>query len=251
MIKEFTKKLLFYTTVPKCVCCRDRLDIDDRALCKSCMKEYEAAKQNVCSVCFKQLSSCKCSNKYLKNHMMPKLIKIFRYKPSSGPNERVAANELIYNIKRAKRRDLLDLISDEMIISIKNSLDIRDLIITNVPRKRSRVLKYGFDHSREIAKAIASKLGLKYVAVLKSKSKAPQKKLHGEERIKNAQFGILGKKHNLKGKRILLVDDIVTTGASMGASAMFIRALGAKEVIGACLAITYKDEYTPFLQSFE
>lgn len=181
--------------------------------------------------------------------MMPKLLKIFRYKPSSGPNERVAQNELIYNIKRTRRRDLLDFISDELILSIKNCVDTEDLLITNVPRKRTRVLKYGFDHSQEIAKAISKKLGLKYVRLLKSKSKAPQKKLRGEERIKNAEFDVINKREIVKGKKILLVDDIVTTGASMGASAMLIRAIGAKEVIGVCMAITYKDEYTPFLHS--
>ena len=179
--------------------------------------------------------------------MMPKLLKIFRYKPSSDPNKRIPANQLIYVIKRVNRRDLVDFISDEMIVAIKNSIDFKDYILSNVPRKRSRVLKYGFDHSEEIAKSIANKLGLKYIKLLKSKSKLAQKKLHGEERIKNAEFDILKKKQNLKAKRVLLIDDIVTTGASMGASAMLIRALGAKEVVGACLAITYRDEYKPIL----
>ena len=179
--------------------------------------------------------------------MMPKLLKIFRYKPSSDPNERIPANQLIYVIKRVKRRDLIDFISDEIIITIRNSIDLKDFVLSNVPRKKSRVLKYGFDHSEEIAKAISKKLGLKYIKLLKSKSKRAQKKLHGDERIKNAEFDIIKRKQNLKGKRVLLLDDIVTTGASMGASAMLIRALGAKEVVGACLAITYRDEYKPII----
>ena len=247
MTKDFFRKILFYLTVPKCICCGKKLNIEEKALCKTCFSEYEESKNTTCSLCFSRLSSCQCSNKYLKSHMMPKLLKIFRYKPSSDPNERIPANQLIYVIKRVKRRDLIDFISDEIIITIRNSIDLKDFVLSNVPRKKSRVLKYGFDHSEEIAKAISKKLGLKYIKLLKSKSKRAQKKLHGDERIKNAEFDILKRKQNLKGKRVLLLDDIVTTGASMGASAMLIRALGAKEVVGACLAITYRDEYKPII----
>lgn len=244
--KNFVKKLLFYMTVPKCVCCGEKLDFDDRALCKNCLQEYDASKNSFCSLCFKRLPYCKCSNKYLKSHMISTLIKIFRYKPSSDPNEKIPSNQLIYVIKRVRRKDLLDFISDEMINAIKNSINYENYVVSNVPRKRSRILKYGFDHSREIAEAISKKLGLKYVKLLESKSKAAQKKLHGDARIKNAEFDILKKHPDVNGKRVLLIDDIVTTGASMGASAMLIKALGAKEVVGVCLAITYRDDYRPF-----
>ena len=250
MVKDIFQKILFYMTVPKCVCCGEKLDIDDRALCKDCLKEHKRTKDSVCSVCFKQLSSCKCSNKYLKSHMMPKLIKIFRYKPSSDPNEKIPSNQLIYVIKRVRRKDLLDFISDEMIEAINNSIVTDDYVISNVPRKRSRVLKYGFDHSQEIAKAISEKLDIPYVKLLKSESKTAQKKLHGDARLKNAEVDVLKRHPDVKGKRVLLVDDIVTTGASMGASAMMIRAIGAKEVTGVCLGITYRDEYTPAIRSF-
>ena len=246
-IKELYKRIVFYASVPKCVSCRERLDIDDRALCKSCKDEYEEIKSSkTCSVCFKCLDECKCTNTYLEKHMMHKLVKVFRYKPSESVNERIPSNQLIYVVKRVKRRDLLDFISDEMITSIKNSIKYENYVITNVPRKRNRVMKYGLDHSAEIAKCISRKLGVEYVKLLKSKSKKAQKKTHGEERLKNAKFDYVRKPDDVEGKRVILVDDIVTTGASMGASAMLIRALGAKEVVGASLAITFRDVYRPF-----
>ena len=223
--------------------------MDDRALCKSCYKEYENTKLVNCSLCSELLCRCSCSSEYLEKHSVKRIVKLFRYALPSESNERIPANELIYNIKRVKRKDLIDLISDEIIVAIKNSIDYKDCLITNVPRKRDRVLSYGLDHSREIAKAISKKLDIEYISVLKSKSKNPQKKMHGEQRLKNARFDYI-KRPNLKGKRVLLVDDIVTTGASMGHSALLIRGLGAKEVIGACMAIAYKDKYKPFVNSF-
>lgn len=248
-IKELYKKIVFYASVPKCVCCKNALDFDDKALCKQCKEDYERIKDRKCSVCLKHLYECKCVNEYLEKHMMHKLVKVFRYKPSESVNERIPSNQLIYIIKREKRIDLLDYISDEMIYAIKNSLKYENYVITNVPRSRVRVLKYGLDHSAEIAKMISKKLNIEYVGLLKSKSKIAQKKTHGIERLKNAKFDYLKNHPDVKGKSVLLVDDIVTTGASMGACAMLIRALGAKEVAGATMAIAFKDTYRPFLES--
>ncbi len=248
-MKEFVRGMFFYMTVPKCVSCRTKLDRSDKALCVECMKEYELTKDRTCSVCFKKLYECKCPNEYLENHMVRRLVKVFRYKPSDNSEEKVPANELIYNVKRVKRRDLIDFMSGEVADAIKKSLKYEECVITNVPRKRSRVLEYGLDHSEEIARAIAKKLEIKYVKLLKSKLKTPQKKVHGEARIKNAEFDYLRHPPSVSGKRVIVFDDIVTTGASMGASAMLIKGLGAKSVYGACMAIAFKDKYKPFQKS--
>ena len=248
-MKEFVRGSFFYMTVPKCVCCRTKLDRADKALCGECIKKYELTKDSICSLCFKKLCECKCANEYLENHMVRRLVKVFRYKPSDNSEEKVPANELIYNVKRVKRRDLIDFMSGEVADAIKKSLKYEECVITNVPRKRSRVLEYGLDHSEEIARAIAKKLDIKYVKLLKSKLKTPQKKVHGEARIKNAEFDYLRRPPSVSGKRVIVFDDIVTTGASMGASAMLIKGLGAKSVYGACMAIAFKDKYKPFQKS--
>ena len=245
-IKELYKKAMYYLAVPKCVCCREILDADDTALCKECFKDYKNTKLSNCSLCSNVMSRCTCSNGYLERHYVKRLVKIFRYKPPTGPNHRIAANELIYNIKREKRRDLLELITDELADALNSGVEYSGYAVTNVPRKRSRVLKYGHDHSEEIARLLAKKLGLEYVKLLKSNSAKPQKKTHGDERLKNARFDYLKKLPDVKGKRILLVDDIVTTGASMGNSAMLIKGLGAKEIVGVAISVAYKDKYVPF-----
>ena len=245
-INKIYNSALYYLTVPKCVCCRERLDIDDKALCKDCLKEYRNIKLSNCSICSLPLEKCSCVNDFLDRHYVHKLVKLFRYKQPAHPNDRMPANELIYNIKRTNRRDLLSFITDELVSAIENTVDYKKFIITNVPRKTSRVTKYGLDHSAEIAKSIAKRLNIKYVKTLKSTSKKPQKKTHGDERLKNAKFDYLRKSPEIKGKNILLVDDIVTTGASMGNSAMLLHGLGVKRIVGVCLSIAYRDKYKPF-----
>ena len=244
------KDILFYLSVPKCVCCDNRLSKGDRALCSPCFSEYlETKRLSQCSHCLKNFSECLCPNDYLEKHFVHKLIKLFRYKPSESVDERIPANQLIYVAKRNKRIDLLDLVSDDLCHAIKASINYDGYVVTSVPRDRKRVRKYGFDHSECLAKAIAEKLGLKYKKLLKSKSKKAQKKTHGEERIRNAVFDYKKRIPDLKGKKVLLVDDIVTTGASLGNSASLIKGLGVKSIVGVCIGVTYKDKYVPFLKT--
>ena len=58
--------------------------------------------------------------------------------------------------------------------------------------------------------------------------------------MKNADFVLRKSAEGLKGK-VLIVDDVVTTGASMGTAAALIRSLGIKDIRGLTLAISYPD----------
>ena len=60
------------------------------------------------------------------------------------------------------------------------------------------------------------------------------------ERRKNADF-VLTKDVDLAGKRVIIVDDIITSGASMANAATLLRSLGCRDITAACLAIAYKD----------
>ena len=242
MKKSLFRKILFYISVPTCTACGDRLDLHDGALCKRCLPEYRELKKRDCSVCAKPISRCACSNQFLENHYVKRLVKVFRYLKHK---ESAVSNNLIFSLKKDNREDVLSFLSSELEASVRASIpNISEFIITNVPRRKRAIVKFGIDHSALLAKRLAKGLGCEYKKLLKSKSKRPQKTLHGRERIKNVEFDI--KDISLKGKRILVVDDIVTTGASMGSAAALLHAVGAKETVGAALAVAYKDKYTPF-----
>ncbi len=243
-IKKFLNDVFYYVTVPKCASCGVRLLKNDRALCSDCHKEYLNAKLSDCSLCGKILSECECSNKYLRSHFLSKLIKVYRYIPEEEP----PTNQLIYRLKRENREDIRKFLSNEIIEAIKNkNLDLSDFIITNIPRRKKSIKKYGFDHTEKLAKILSKELSLEYVRLLKSEAVRDQKQNRDRaERIANAKFDYLPKAPDIKGKSVLLVDDIVTTGASLGAAAILIHGLGAKKIVGVTIAIAYKDDYTPF-----
>ncbi len=245
---NFFEKLLFYLSVPKCVCCGERLTISDTALCRICKKDYFDHKARNCSVCSKNLPECTCTNDYLKNHSIKRLVKIFRYINRDDKERKFPSNMLIYSLKRDNRNDVLEFLAQELAASIKKNIAPTKMgyLITSVPRRPKAVRHYGIDHAKLLAKSVAKKLDIPYAVLLKSTAKAPQKKMHDKERISNATFDYKKTNIDASGKRVIIVDDIVTSGASMGACAMLIRALGARETVGAALSIAYKDKSVQF-----
>ena len=234
----FLDKLLYLISVPKCVSCGKRLAYHEKALCTSCLKSYTEICTRNCSRCAMPLSECSCSTPYLEAHYVKTLIKVFRYQ---NREENIAANSLIYSLKSDNRSDVLNFCTDELIDAMKAS-NIHPLgcIITNVPRRRSQIVKYGIDHAKLLAENISKRTGATYMNLLRSNVKTAQKEVYGKERENNVDFDVINDA-DLKGKTVIIVDDIVTTGSSMGAAAMLIRGLGAKCIIGATIAIAYKE----------
>ncbi len=242
-LKSLFDAILFYLSVPKCVGCGEKLSIHDRALCPSCIEKYENIKQRNCSLCAKTLDRCSCSNNFLEKHYVKKLVKVYRYLYQ----ETTPSNNLIYSFKRDNRKDVRDFLADELADAISAScVGMENFVFVNVPRRRSSIVKYGIDHAKLLAKSLAKRFSAEYYQPIISKSKKPQKTTVGKERIRNARFKLKRRTKDLAGKTVVIVDDIVTTGASMGSCAMLIRALGTKKIIGATIAVAYKDPYTPF-----
>ena len=245
-IKELINRAIYYVSVPKCVCCKDKLDYGERGLCKRCIKGYEEHKRRNCPKCSKILSECFCTYDSLESHGIKNLIKIFRY---SKTEQSLPSNYLIYSMKQDNRKDVIDFLADEMSDSINKCIneDLSRYVITNVPRRKRAIVEFGYDHAERLAKAVSDKLNIEDVELLRSKSKKPQKSVYGHARVENAKFEYKCKNdYSLKGKSVILIDDIVTTGASMTNCATLIRGLKPRKIIGACLGTAYKESYIDF-----
>lgn len=240
-VREIMRKILYYVSVPKCVNCKQKLDYEDRGLCKRCMRTYNEHKTRNCSRCSKKLIECSCPSEYLLAHGIKQISKVFRY---SKAEQSRPSNYLIYSLKQDNREDVIEFLADEMVSSIKNSFDITKgkYLITSVPRRRNAILNFGFDHAEILAKNVSQRLNIKYERLLVSRSKNAQKSVVGAARLSNAKFDYKNKKNlNLSGYTIIIVDDIVTTGASMSSCAILLRAFRPRRIVGATLGIAYKD----------
>ena len=113
-------------------------------------------------------------------------------------------------------------------------------VITSVPLHKKDRRKRGFNQSELIAKELAGILGKPYCRMLvKTRQTKPQKALKYSERIVNVD-GAFDVKNPRKicGRRILLVDDVCTTGSTLSECESMLRKAHANTVICASFAKT-------------
>lgn len=114
-----------------------------------------------------------------------------------------------------------------------------DLVVP-VPLHVTRLRKRGYNQSAWLAKSLAKQGGLAWNPfVLRKVSLTPvQTGLPRGERLKNVRNSFAVDSDQVAGKRILLVDDVYTTGATLEACARVLKKAGAKEVDTSVIART-------------
>lgn len=117
-------------------------------------------------------------------------------------------------------------------------------MVTWVPTSFLRKLRRGYDQSELLAKAIGNELGIKHQRTLhKIRNNPPQSKLKGHSGRRANVLGVYTPCHPEKfaGKRILLVDDVVTTGSTASECARILMTSGAAEVNLIAIAAATQD----------
>ena len=242
-VKDYLKRLFF---VHKCASCRQILPYEcfDEALCDKCRAAVEGAKTESCPECFKGACECVCQTKMLSSAGSLCLCKLFFYHTDK---ENEPQNRLIYSLKHYPNRRAFSFAADEMWKCINRELENMELsgeseslVFVSVPRGRAALRQYGFDQSDEICKRMSKISGIPYVKALSRKNGGKeQKKLTSAERKSNIQKLICKNElyaEQIKGKYVLLFDDIVTTGSSMSVCITILRKMGAKGIICCSLA---------------
>jgi len=113
-----------------------------------------------------------------------------------------------------------------------------DLIIP-IPLTRKRLLERGFNQSLLLAKELGIRTGLKVKGdiLIKVKETPPQTSLGSKERRSNLKGAFFLKEPSLVfGKRVLLVDDVFTTGSTLREAFYVLKQAGAKTVMAVTLA---------------
>jgi len=117
-----------------------------------------------------------------------------------------------------------------------------DAVLVPLPLHPLKKRKRGFNQAEVLAKAIAEITGLELcLALERIRDTPPQSGLHPRQRIENVQ-GAFKVTSNVAGKRVVVVDDIYTTGASLEACAQALIEAGAVEVFGVTLAVVGRKE---------
>lgn len=137
------------------------------------------------------------------------------------------AQQLIYTLKYGHARDATLVIANCLAEFNFNSQAVLVPIPTATRRRRMR----GFDQSELITKHLAQKTGLLMVGALSRSGQSRQVGSKRAQRLEQVQSVFRAVKLTLvKDKTVILVDDVLTTGATIEAAARVLRAAGAKQV---------------------
>ncbi len=158
-----------------------------------------------------------------------------------------AARKLVVGYKDASERRLAPVIAATMETALVEAscwpaddgaarFDVEAIdAVCFVPATSAAYRRRGFDHMDEVSRCLASFLGLPVADVLARPQAQDQRELSREQRALNSEgtFELVG---DVSGCSLLLLDDVVTTGASMRSAARALLASGAEEVVACALA---------------
>ena len=118
-----------------------------------------------------------------------------------------------------------------------------DLIIP-VPLHYMRLIKRKYNQSALLANEISKLTDIKcdLFSLKRCKNTVPQVKFAGRERIRNIRGAFVVKKpENIKGKNIVLIDDVMTTGSTLKECAIALKKAGAKKIYALTAARTIRE----------
>lgn len=202
---------------PRCAVCGKVLDID-KGLCDECIAEFDFIKDAVCYRCgrpFGNLSDGRghgvcASCLHRKRHL-------FRFSRSAfGYDE--FSKKLILDFKFHDRTDLASLLAKMMYVAGSDIFAAGIDVIVPVPLHYTRLLKRRYNQSALLARELGRLSGVKVCcdAVAKIKMTRPQAECSGAERLSNVKDVFAVKRpEEITGKRVLLIDDVLTTGATL------------------------------------
>ena len=112
-------------------------------------------------------------------------------------------------------------------------------VITPVPLYRLRWWQRGFNQAHALAHQLSRRMGVTLAPGVLTRVRAtkPQAGLSHHERRRNVDGAFAVRRNDaVRGKRVILVDDVMTTGATLGACAKALKAAGARSVAALTVA---------------
>ena len=149
---------------------------------------------------------------------------------------RAAVHRLKYGAERGVAIELGALVGLEVARDLAKGISI-DAVV-GVPLHPARARMRGYDQAALLADAVAARTGLPALAVLhRIRGGQPQVTLDRVARAANIRGAFVAEAGSLRGLRVALVDDVATTGATLGDAAATVRAAGARKVRAYVVAV--------------
>ncbi|MEA3295747.1 MAG: ComF family protein [Patescibacteria group bacterium] len=228
-LKNFILDLLFPYS---CIVCGKQ----GNYICEDCLNMIEVLEYQFCPICAKRVidgktcANCKTKTKLngafsavsYDSPVIKKMIKQFKYTPF------IKDISLIFSYL---------IIKHFLILSNVNAL--KQGILIPVPLHRKKLKNRGYNQSQEIAKHLSRFLNIPLYqnVLIKTKNTHQQVGLLSEQRQKNIKGAFACQNiEQIKNKKIFLIDDVFTTGATTSECSKILKQSGANEVWAVTVA---------------
>jgi len=235
-MKKFINFILNLIFPIQCLSCGR----EDEWLCFNCLDKIKKINQlqKVCPICnregFSNGQTCpECKNNFCldkvfitanyENELIQKLIKNFKY-------------NFIKDLRIPIAEIMLDFFNQ---INLINKLPLINFVVLPSPITKKRRRWRGFNQAELLAEIIAKKLNLSYLPdlITKNKNTQEQAELSRKKRLVNVQGSFsLNCQDSIASKNFLIIDDVITTGATLGELAKVLKDNGAKKIWGLVIA---------------
>ena len=210
---------LFYP--PKCMLCGRLVESSEERVCRECLlsdlPEYEGTDPDV--------------------PYYAKAVATFWYK------------EPITDAIRRYKFHGMDVYAEQfaawMAVTIRDKLADRYDVISWAPCSWQRAWSRGYDQSELLARQLSKELNIEFLRTLRKVKHTPKQSRTSSAAKRRAN--VLGvyrpyEPERFAGKRILMIDDVLTTGATLSECGKVLQMAGAGELVCAVLASAHKDQ---------
>lgn len=216
----------------RCPVCDEIVRPTGEKICLECLGKLRLLTPPWCMKCGKKLAQEGelCADCRQKQHVFTRGRALYAYE-SAAPS--------IYRFKYGGRREYADFFGEQMAEYLGNFVRaVRPDALVPIPLHRKRMAARGYNQSRLLAEAVGGRLGVRTCSdlLVRVKNTAPLKYENPKERQNNLKKAFNIARNDVKLKRVVIVDDIYTTGSTMDEAARTLREAGVEEVYFIALA---------------
>ncbi|MCX6134044.1 MAG: ComF family protein [Ignavibacteriales bacterium] len=216
------------------------LDFVYPPLCISCGRLLESGREHVCPDCWSAIKPAtrelslfrETRNKLISSGEVDDLVSLFIFE-KEGPFQKIA-HALKYSGVQELGLELGGLLG----VRIRDEEICADILVP-VPLHKRKTRERGFNQALLIGRGVSEVLGIPVRSdlVLRKRWTETQTTLSKEERKENVENAFQCGRADLKGKLVIVIDDVITTGATIESVAKALKASGAMRVIAASAAL--------------
>lgn len=229
-------KILDLIYPPRCIVCENILEFTKhRWFCENCKEVLTLIEGHLCKKCGVPTNNDVCTDCKNRNLSFKKNYPILEY-------DEITKN-IIHKFKYFKEKEIGEALA--LYILEKTSKDIfKNInILTPVPIHKNRLKKRGFNQAEILCKHISKNIDIPMMKdlLMREKDTKSQNRLTPIEREKNLKGAfIFNKKYNVKGKNIMIIDDIYTTGRTITECSNILLNNNCKEAYSLTISIVVK-----------